>query len=84
MRDKELREKLAKRLCYLWVLRDREPNIYKACNLVYEKEDIYCMYGSDDEVMDKAHSYYSGENYNQIAEQGKRYKYDIKTNTIVG
>lgn len=37
-------DKIARRLAYLWNLRDKDPRIYSQNRLGQEKEDIYCLY----------------------------------------
>jgi hypothetical protein len=48
-------DKIAKRLVYLWNLRDRDPKLYSQNRLGEEKEDIYCFYP---EAVELARKYY--------------------------
>ena len=84
MRDKAFKEKLAKRLVYLWCLRDTDPRKYLDYKLGHEKEDIYAMCCNDREPIEMAYNYYNSPAYATIAEQGRRYRYIADTDSIVG
>lgn len=84
MRDKAFKEKLAKRLVYLWCLRDADPKKYLDYKLGHEKEDIYVMCCNDREPIEMAYNYYNSPAYATIAEQGRRYKYIAVTDSIIG
>lgn len=84
MNPSEFKDKLAKRLTYLWNLRDTNPHQYSARKLGIEKEEIYCAHGSDGTIA-LAQKYYSakGNEFRLILNEGERYRYDAETNTLI-
>ncbi len=84
MNNKEFTEKLAKRLVYIWHLRETDPRRYLEQKLNYEKEDIYSIrYDNKISPVELARHYYNNPDYLKIVEEGERYKYNIHTNTIL-
>lgn len=37
-------DKIARRIVYLWKLRDDNPALYSSLRLGIEKEELYCLY----------------------------------------
>ena len=85
MKNMEFKDKLAKRLAYLWHIRDTETKRYMDNHMGYEKEDIYTMYGSDDLVGRMANDYYRrtyGAKFEAFLKEAEGYRYDIETDVI--
>lgn len=51
------KHEVAQRLAELWHMREVNPKMYSRNRLGEEKEYIYTMYGSDDEIMRLARDY---------------------------
>ena len=74
--DKDL---LAKRLAFLWHIRDTNTQRFIDEGMATEKERIYRAYGPDQEVFEKSQKYFYetfGESYSKIMREGERLYFD--------
>ena len=74
-------EQVAKRLCYLWDLRERRPGHYVRSGLCIEKELIYTHYGSNNEIARMADRFFYEVNEKErkkIVAEGENIKLGLK------
>ena len=74
--DKDL---LAKRLAFLWHIREISPQIYIQEGMARERKEIYRAYGQDQEFFEKSQKYFyetHGASYEKIINEGKKVYFD--------
>jgi hypothetical protein len=86
MKREQLIDLLAKRLTYIWHIRDTNPERFHQEKLGYEKQDIYAARGPDQDLYVLSHKYYydtHGKAYEAILSEADRYRYDEYNDTMI-